>query len=147
LSGNFDENTGSDDMMVIAPSQQNVAFCGGGGTSFFCGAFFLNPPFFYNPTQGNLLFDFRVYQGGPAVPFRIGGARLDAFDRPGDGVSNVFAYGVGLPTSGAATSLGLATELIFLPIPRLTIIRESSNVLLRWNYRPDGFVLQQSAVL
>jgi len=59
----------------------------------------------------------------------------------------VFAYGVGLPTSGAATSLGLATEFIFLPIPRLTIMQQSSNVLLRWNYRPDGFVLQQSAVL
>ena len=59
----------------------------------------------------------------------------------------MFAYGVGLPTSGAATSLGLATEFIFLPIPRLTIIQQSSNVLLRWNYRPDGFILQQSAVL
>jgi hypothetical protein len=148
LSRSFDENTGSDDMMAIAPSQQFVSFCGGGGGhSTFCGGVFLNPPFFYNPTKGNLLVDFRIFQGGPAPPFfPPGGARLDAFDQFGDGVSSVFAYGVGveLPTVGAATSLGLATEFVFLPIPRLTIDRVSGGVRLRWYYRPGGYVLQTS---
>jgi hypothetical protein len=149
LSTNFDENTGHNDTVVIARSQQFISFGGGGGgQSYFGGPFFLNPPFYYDPAHGNLLFDFRVYQGGEAVPFfPPGGARLDAFDRPGDGVSSVFAYGVGLPTSGAATSLGLATEFVVIPIPMLTVSLQSSNLLFRWVNQRGGFMLQQSAII
>jgi len=146
LSGNFDENLGPDDMVALGPRSLSFVVDGGNGRSSFSG-FSLDHPFFYDPVQGNLLLDFRVYQGGPAVPFGVGGAKLDAFDRPGDGVSSVFAYGQGLPASGAVTSLGLATLFIIAPMPRITISLQSSNVLLRYAYRPPGFILQQSAVV
>ena len=146
LSGSFDENTGPDDAVALGPRSLTFAIVGGNGQSGFAG-FNLNHPFFYDPDQGNLLLDYRVYQGGPAVPLFLGGDRLDAFDRLGDGVSSVFAYGQGLPTSGDVTSLGLATLFIIAPMPKITISLQSSNVLLRYAYRPPGFILQQSAVL
>lgn len=89
---------------------------GGGGITGFSTFFdFRDQPFFYDPSQGNLLMDFRIYRGLGSRPGGV--AVLDAFNVAGDSVSTVFGYGSSVPNSGLATSIGLATLLFVTPIP------------------------------
>jgi hypothetical protein len=108
----FDENVGSDDRVVFGPGPVQIMSGGGGG---FDVAFGFPQPFFYNPTNGNLLVDFRIYTGAGTIPGGI--AILDAYDVRGDSVSSVYAYDTVLPASGQATTLGLATLFVVTPIP------------------------------
>lgn len=112
LSPVFDQNVGSDDRIVIGRSP--FLFIGGGGGGVI-GAWSLSPdftsnPFIYKPSNGNLLLDIKVFSGASSCPF-------DAVDVNGDTVSSVFSYGATIPTSGQATSLGVATLFVVQPIP------------------------------
>ena len=150
LDSVFEQNIGLDDTVAFGPSSASLLSAGGNGLSTFDLYFRLSNSFRFNPADGNLLVDFRIYQGirlsGPPPPQGI--AILDAFNIVGDSVSSVYAFGgPGLPTSGQASSLGLATDFIVTPAPKLAISLQSNNLLFRWVNQPDGFMLQQSAVI
>jgi hypothetical protein len=117
LSATFADNIGPNDTVVMQP--QSVRLLGGSGTGFSLCFDFHENPFYYNPANGNLLVDFRIYEGirpiGPPPP--IGRAILDAFNTAGDSVSSVYGFGLTMPTSGQVSSLGLATDFIVTPIP------------------------------
>lgn len=115
LSPVFAENLGPNDTVALGPRMVGLLGGGGGGQSSFDLYFSLSQPFFYNPAEGNLLVDFRVYTGLGTSP--NGRAILDAFDVPGDSVSSVFAFGSSLPSTGTASTLGLATAFAITPVP------------------------------
>jgi hypothetical protein len=116
LSTTFTENTGLDDKAVFGPGLMRLGGAGGGGSSSF-NVFvdFRDNPFYYNPANGNLLMDFRIFTGAGSPP--SGGSPLDAFNVSGDSVSSVSAYSSSLPASGSPSSLGLATEFFTVPVP------------------------------
>lgn len=125
LGQDFDFNVGLDNLTVIGPSAVHVNGIGGGGqTGFYVNFSFLRP-FFYSPTKGNLLLDFRIFQGfGDVGGPPQGVAVLDAFNAIGDSVSSVYGSGNTMPTSGETSSLGLATAIRITPVP------EPSSLLL-----------------
>ena len=148
LSSEFANNVGSDDTAVLGPTSVRLLGAGGGGGTCFCTFFdFRDRAFYFNPAVGNLLLDFRVYQGFTnAVPYP-GWSSLDAFNVVGDSISSVYATGdPRLLTTGQASSLGLATDIILLPVPKLTAFLQSSNLLIRWKCSENcfSFVLQES---
>lgn len=124
LSPVFDENIGLDNALVVGPAAVRLRGSGGGGFTGFHVNFIFDTPYFYNPAGGNLLLDFQIIRGiGSDLP--QGAAILDAFDVVGDSVSSVYGYGgPNIPTSGQATSLGLATAIFAIPVP------EPSSVML-----------------
>jgi len=147
MSPIFDQNTGADDIVTFGPRSASLL---SGGTGSFDVSFTFSQPFFYNPTNGNLLLDFRIYEGirvvDPTPPGNI--AVLDAFDVLGDAVSSVFAHGdPNVITNGAASSIGLATLFSVATMPRLSISLESGQTVLRWTNELRSFALQQSRAL
>jgi hypothetical protein len=117
LSPVFDQNVGPDDKTVVGRAAFRLQ--GDGGTSGTTWPFstvldFVENQFLYYPTAGNLLLDIKVFTGVRTAPF-------DAFDRPGDTVSSVFGFGTSLPSSGQATSLGLATKFFVLAVPEPSV--------------------------
>jgi hypothetical protein len=126
LSSIFADNVGNDDLAVLGPRSVTLSGGGGGGVTGFYVLFdFRDRPFYYNPANGNLLVDFRIHEGfGPIGPPQ-GVAILDAFTIAGDSISSVYAMGSSSLTSGQPSTLGLATDFVFLPIPE-----PSSLVLL-----------------
>jgi hypothetical protein len=118
LSSIFADNVGADDTVIIGPGPIQISSGGGGGFSIFDLSFnFRDHPFFYNPANGNLLLDFRIYEGfGVQLP-PPAGVPLDAYDITGDSVSSVYGIGATLPTSGTASSLGLTTLFVVTPVP------------------------------
>jgi hypothetical protein len=106
----FDLNVGRDDTQVFGPRSLTLL-----GDLQFQLWVTLPQPFFYNPAIGNLLLDFRIYQG--IEPFNR--AELDAFELPGDSVSSLYAFGgaAGLPATGQLSTLGLATAFHIIPVP------------------------------
>jgi hypothetical protein len=117
LSPVFDQNVGPDDKMVIGRAAFRLQ--GDGGTSGTTWPFstvldFVENQFLYYPTAGNLLLDIKVFSG-------VRTARFDAFDRPGGTVSSVFGFGTSFPSSGQATSLGLATKFFVLAVPEPSV--------------------------
>lgn len=112
LSPIFSDNVGPDVVTVYS-----------GGTAFgdhFNGSLSPQPfnrfsvsltPFFYSPSQGNLLLDIAAAGGLTLFP-----GRLDAEDSASDGVSRVYALNGNL-TSGTADSLGLVTRFDITIIP------------------------------
>jgi|SRR5689334_10217447 len=119
LSSLFDENVGLNDTVVINPGEIRISSNGGGGFTSFDLYFTLNTPFRYNPADGNLLMDFRIYQGikssgtWSANPVAV----LDGFNVIGDSVSTVYGYGSTMPSSGQVGSFGLATLFSVEPVP------------------------------
>jgi hypothetical protein len=102
---------------VLGPGAVSLSGIGGGGFTGFHVTFSFATPFFYNPANGNLLLDFRIYQGFGPIGGQQGVAILDAFNVVGDSVSSVYAFGASLPTSGQTSTLGLATDIRIIPVP------------------------------
>ena len=76
-------------------------------------------PFYYDPSQGNLLLDIRNFGGGSTswgVPPFFGPAYVDAVNELGDRVSSVFANDVNA-LSGTTSTLGLVTRIGITPVP------------------------------
>jgi hypothetical protein len=126
LSSIFADNVGSDDYTLLGPHSVRLIGVGGGGLTGFGVLFdFPDRQFYYNPANGNLLVDFRIHEGfGPIGPPQ-GVAILDAFTIARDSISSLYAMGSSSLTSGQLSTLGLATDFVFLPIPE-----PSSLVLL-----------------
>jgi len=112
LSTIFSENIGADDKVVIGPSSMRLVGASPGFNVFLD---FRDTPFYYNPANGNLLMDFRIFTGAGNPP--SGGPPLDAFNVARDSVSSVSAFGGTLPSSGSASSLGLATAFFVTSVP------------------------------
>jgi hypothetical protein len=113
LSPVFDQNVGIDNKMVVGQAPFRLEGDGGtDGTKWPFSTVFLfdSDPFIYYPSAGNLLLDIKVFTGIRTAPF-------DAFDRSGDTVSSVFGFGPSFPSSGQASSLGLATQFFVRAVP------------------------------
>ena len=109
LSTLFAENTGVDDMSVLARTNLFIRadFPGSYSTRIH-----FTQPFYYDTLAGNLLLDVRYYSSpgpGQLQP-------LDAVNFPNDDTSRVWANSVNA-TSGTADSLGLVLGLDVTPIP------------------------------
>ncbi len=107
LSATFANNVGSDDSVVYSGS----LFL----TSLLPVTISLSHPFFYNPSQGNLLLDVRNFTGA-LPPIDINSPFMDAANDLGDAVSCVYASNVGAAT-GTPSTVGLVTGFIVTPIP------------------------------
>jgi len=122
LSSVFSQNVGPNDTVVLGPTAVSLLSNGGGGITSFDVNFSFTTPFFYNPANGNLLLDIRIYQGFGQIGPPQGVAILDAFSVVGDSVSSVYAFGGTLPTSGQTSTLGLATAFRIIPVPEPSTI-------------------------
>lgn len=151
LSANFAENVGPDEIAVVPLGSYHVFgdYVRGNNPQLWSTFFIFPTPFFYDPSQGNLLLDIRNFGGGGTgygQPPWFGPANVDATSITNDSTSCVIANDVNA-VSGTASTLGLVTFFYVSPIPKLTASLQSSNVLIRWLYQQDSFVLQQSAII
>ena len=121
LSPVFAENVGSR-VSTMVSGRTSIAVGRYGGedpepfTMFFT---FLSSPYFYDPSQGNLLMEVNN-RGGFLFGIQHGGvATLDAVDAAGDGVSSVIASDIGnqVPTAGTVSTKGLVTSFRIVPVP------------------------------
>lgn len=113
LSPVFDLNVGADDRMVVGRGPITLVGSPGGPgilPSFSIAFDIRSNPFYYNASSGNLLMDIKVFTGASTSPF-------DAVDVSSDTVSSVFAYAGSIPSSGQASSLGLATQFAVQAVP------------------------------
>jgi PEP-CTERM motif-containing protein len=115
LSSVFADNVGADALTVYPNGPLSLTGTAQGTTSRIS---FQNP-YFYDPAQGNLLLEIRIFSpsGFPNDPFRRAGP-LEAYDNilGSDTVSRVFAYDANA-TSGIADSIGLLTIFVATPVP------------------------------
>jgi hypothetical protein len=75
-------------------------------------------PFFYDPSDGNLLLEIKNYEPTccPGVPGANAGP-LDAWNVMGDAVSRVYAKGDADAAVGIVDTIGLTTLFVFSPVP------------------------------
>lgn len=114
LSSTFASNVGGNNQTVFsgALALSSADTAGPGGTRAFDITIALNTPFFYDPSQGNLLLDVRNFAGGTTTQF-------DAHTVTGDSISRGFTNvvgGVGNATGLTDTS-GLVTQFQIQAVP------------------------------
>lgn len=140
LSANFAENVGLDDLAVIpfGPFQGGADYVSGNHPQNFSMFITFATPFYYDPSQGNLLLDIRNFGGGSTTwgspPF-FGPAYVDAANILGDRVSSVSANSIDA-LSGTISSLGLVTQFWITPIPEpstsILLAIALGTLVLRW---------------
>jgi len=112
LSATFADNRGNNTVTIFSGA---FSFAGdpepGGPPYSFNETIQATTPYFYVPSQGNLLLDLI---GGSGQPFLPGA--MDAQSLQGDSVSRVFANSFGAAT-GTADTLGLVTEFQITVVP------------------------------
>ena len=108
LSSVFSDNVGTNDTEVFSSSKL----------------------FFYNPAAGNLMLDFRVFQGNTNTSGMIP-IVFDAVNDTNDSVARVWGGDVNAST-GLVDTIGLPTELFFWPNPKLTVQLQTNSILLSW---------------
>jgi len=117
LSPIFNENVGADNAAVLGRGPFEF---GQSSIGEFGALIFLNEPFYYDPSRGNLLMDVRNFGGGRTTysnpPFGAGPAYLDASSVTGDTISSVYADSVDA-ISGIPSTLGLVTQFYITPVP------------------------------
>lgn len=101
---------------------------GGSGASFI-----LEQPFFYDPSQGNLLIEIRTYSLVNEDPFRAIGV-LEAWNVQGDSVSRVYAHDVNA-TTGIADSMGITMGFNIFPVPEPSTFALVGLALGAWWWR------------
>jgi hypothetical protein len=145
LSLVFQENVGTDDLVVFGPAAWN--FEQPGPVRF-------SRPFRYDPTKGNLLMDVRIFEVWPPDP-RYPLEALWANDSPTDEVSRVWATNVTATTADGADTVGVFTIFQFSPVPSLSMYWTGPptsgvpglNLVLERPTQPTVFNLQQSRAL
>jgi hypothetical protein len=119
LSAVFADNVGSDAVTIYSGGQPfGSAYFPGASPQPFAETLLGINPFYYSPSQGNLLVDIRGVEGQTLFP-----GALDAQEGIGDSVSRVFAVG-NLASMGTPDTLGLVTRF------NITVIPEPSPSLL-----------------
>lgn len=146
LSTNFSDNLGTNTVVVFPRGRLTMLSSGGSGIIP------LGVPFFYNPAQGNLLLDVRIFLPNPQNPSGNPSV-FDARNTQGDSVSRVFAPDVNSPT-GVADTMGLKTIFKVIPpaTPRLLLSSSRTTgadpfLRLRWFRFPVQYTLEQSSAL
>ncbi len=91
-------------------------------------------PFFYDSHAGNLLLEVKNYEPtiAPGDLF-TNPSPFDASNVVGDTVSRVYAHGDADAPTGNVDSLGLTTRFVFT-VPFVSIARQSTNLVLRWEW-------------
>jgi len=143
LSTRFADNLGSN---VVTVHPLGPLFLGSSpGATAYIG---FQTPFFYNPSNGNLLVEIKNFDlpSTPENPQTTPGP-LDAYDVVGDPISRVYARGDANATNGIADTLGLTTFFVVVPVPKLVVSLQSTNLVIRWPLGLVEFTLQQSPVL
>lgn len=139
LSPVFSENTGGDDLTVFHGRVEGM----------FWGSILVlfDSPFYYNPSQGNLLLDFRNFSG-MAWDESTRRPRMDAAYSFSDTVSSVFRTNVYSPQGNIAT-FGLCMGMFLQTITKPTLRIESSNdlAMIRWPTNKANFILETSTNL
>lgn len=145
LSRNFAENVGPDDFKVLFKRPQLTVSTSGQCSSSQDLAGRLDASFFYNPSKGNLLLDFRNhgtrYGTGPMGPTPDQG-RLETSARGDDWVSRAYADSVDATQAELVDTVGIYTEMIWVPIPKLRVLNQTNEMVLRWETNPREFRLQ-----
>ena len=115
LSATFANNIGPDETVVysgnLALSSSDTA--GPGGTRAFDLLVSLTTPFAYNPSLGNLLFDFQR-DASPLDPI---GVSFDAHDQTGDSISRAYGSRASSTANLGVDSVGLVARFTFVPEP------------------------------
>ncbi len=142
ITTNFAANRGPDNTMVLSSGPGTLwgsSGCTGAGPCPFDMVFTFNTPFLYNPSRGNLLFDFQVtgYNGVGTGQFdvenfgRTGGAVASVsgmlgsptgqvFDSFGNISGNITQFGFTVVTTPEPSTLSyIALALMVLPIARV----------------------------
>ncbi len=148
LSSTFADNVGLNETAIVPQGPFHLGVSSGGNFTAIIG---LPSPFYYDPSQGNLLLDIRNFGGGNTtwgVPPFNGPAYVDASNVTGDRVSRVFANDVNA-LSGTADSLGLVTQFWITPVPEppaLALLAVGLGVLaLGWKRMKKGKEAQDAA--
>ena len=124
LSPIFAENIGQDDTVVFGRGAITVeVFARTSPSQATTFNVFFERPFYYNPSNGNLLLDVRNYAGASLLfAQEVGKPALDAVNQSGDGVSRVYANSVSATTADASDTSGLVTRFYFDIIPEPSCI-------------------------
>jgi len=132
LSSVFSDNVGTNDTEVFSGSLVTslVGGHGQGPEAFTFEVFSSSKLFFYNPAAGNLMLDFRVFQGNTNTSGMIP-IVFDAVNDTNDSVARVWGGDVNAST-GLVDTIGLPTELFFWPNPKLTVQLQTNSILLSW---------------
>jgi hypothetical protein len=134
LSATFASNIGPDETVVYSGDLplSSSDTPGPGGTRAFDILISLSTPFAYDPSMGNLLFDFQR-DASPLDPL---GVSFDAHFQTGDSISRAY----GSRTSPTATlgvdSVGLVARFTLVPEPSGAILTVLAAVLLWASARP-----------
>lgn len=104
----------------------------------------LDPPFFYNPSHGNLLLEMYVPVGALSHPDYTGFEKVTLETATGvaDSVSRVAASKLSSQTADLVDSVGLVTQFIFVETPKLSVSQNSGKVTVSWLEVPEQFHLQ-----
>lgn len=147
LSEIFQENVGPDEIGILTNRAELTIITDGRCDQHPPVGGILERSFFYNPSKGNLLLDFRNngsrYSTFPGGPFPDEG-RLQAGTQTGDWVSRAYASSVGATRAELVDTVGIYTEMIWVPLPRLRARNLTNEVELRWETHPREFRLQTS---
>ena len=113
LSTVFSENVGADNRIVVGPKPVYVAVNTPGHPPGFSVFIPFDKPFFYDPSQGNLLVDVLNFE---APGFIDSAGPFAGVFKMGDSISVVSAHDVAA-ASGIAGTSGLTTAFVVEPIP------------------------------
>jgi hypothetical protein len=132
LSPVFTENIGVDETTVFGLGLLTLP----AGQVRFDQVITFASPFFYSPTQGNLLLDVWNYEGYTPDPWSR--PAYGAHEELGDSVSRIYSSSV-QAESGYVDTWGLVTEFTIIPIPEpSTLLLGCLSILIilfRWGYR------------
>ncbi|HAM71142.1 MAG TPA: hypothetical protein DCM86_05820 [Verrucomicrobiales bacterium] len=157
LSPVFDQNTGSDRVLVSHSDQNFVEgysyrACprASGEALGLTGVLEFANPFWYVPTNGNLLVEIRFtgmrmyrsclpqYKDCAGLPL----PRLDAQTELGDSISRIVGLSPESTTADVVDTTGLVMYFEFAPSPRLSISNAPNGIAVTWPYFPKGLRLQ-----
>ena len=121
LSATFIDNIGSDDTAVVPLGQLQVSgsYVRGNEPQLMTTFITFSTPFYYDPSQGNLLMDIRNFGGGTTswgVPPFSGPAYVDASRIEGDLISSVIGSSVNA-LSGSVSTVGLISQFWVTQVP------------------------------
>ena len=123
LSSTFANNVGADETTVYSGALSLSSAATGSGPLDFDVIITLQTPFLYNPTLGNLLFEFVNFSGDSFTTFA-----LDADNTANNGVSRLFGE-TPTSTNGQLSSTGLVTQFTTQSNP-VVAVPEPSTFLL-----------------
>ena len=145
LSPVFAENVGMDQTIVFGPGPSRLqAICTLEEPDPWSVIFPFASPFYYHPTNGNLLLDIRNFSGSSSDGFLL---QLDGHDVADDSISSLFAFGATSETASLVSSFGYVVLFEIRPTPRLHLALTLTNLLFRWVNYPGNWALQCTTVL